>query len=68
MGKLLPIPLEHRDSIDKVFITDGSDVVMLRNPFEKMKDGVLYVGDEPNMTGCEWMVKTIPIRTCKHSL
>lgn len=52
--------LEHRDSIGKVFITDGSDVVMLRNPFEKMKDGVLYVGDEPNMTGCEWMVKNHP--------
>lgn len=52
--------LEHRDSIGKVFITDGSDVVMLRNPFEKMKDGVLYVGDEPNITGCEWMVKNHP--------
>lgn len=52
--------LEHRDSIDKVFITDGSDVIMLRNPFEKMKDGILYVGDEPNMTGCEWMVKNHP--------
>ena len=52
--------LENRDSIDKLFITDGSDVVMLRNPFDSMKENVLYVGDEPNMTGCEWMVKNHP--------
>lgn len=54
--------LEHRNDIGKVFITDGSDVVMLRNPFEKMKDGILYVGDEAQITGCEWMVKHHPNR------
>lgn len=54
--------LERRSDIGKVFITDGSDVVMLRNPFEKMKDGILYVGDEPQITGCEWMVKHHPNR------
>ena len=52
--------LEHRSDIGKVFITDGSDVVMLRNPFEKMKDGILYVGDEPQIVGCEWMLKHHP--------
>ena len=50
--------IEHISIIGKVFITDGSDVVMLRNPFEKMKDGILYVGDEPQIVGCEWMLKT----------
>ena len=52
--------LENRDSIDKVFITDGSDVVMLRNPFDKIKENTLYVGDEPEITGCEWMLNHHP--------
>lgn len=52
--------LKRRNEIEKVFITDGSDVVMLRNPFEHLKENILYVGDEPEITGCDWMVKHHP--------
>jgi len=34
------------DHICYVWLTDGTDVTMLRNPFHHMKWGVLYVGNE----------------------
>lgn len=37
---------DHKE-IDKVFITDATDVDMLHDPFNNMEAGKLYVGDEP---------------------
>lgn len=47
----------NRDSIDKVFCVDATDVEMLKNPFSHMQPGKLYTGDEPGQIACEWMVK-----------
>lgn len=41
--------------IGKVWITDGSDVEMLREPWGHMEPGTLYVGSEPEVVGCSWM-------------
>jgi len=43
-------------SLDKVWLTDGSDVTMLREPWDQMEEGVLYVGsEEQHLVGCDWM-------------
>lgn len=47
--------MQNKDRIGKVFCVDASDVVMLRNPFHEMLPGVLYTGDEQEITGCEWL-------------
>lgn len=47
--------LQNKDSIDKIFIVDGTDVQMLNNPFPTMEEGKLYTGDEAERTGCDWM-------------
>ena len=41
--------------VDWVWITDGSDVVMLREPWDQMSRGVLYLGSEEQIVGCGWM-------------
>lgn len=45
---------------DWVWVTDGSDVVMLREPWGEMADGLLYVGSEPTTVGCSWMIDNHP--------
>lgn len=42
-------------NVDRVFITDGSDVRMLREPWGLMEHGLIYVGSEPMLLGCDWM-------------
>lgn len=39
----------------KVFITDATDVIMLNNPFEKIKDNYIYVGDEESKLDNKWL-------------
>lgn len=39
-----------------VWCTDGTDVEMLKEPWEHMQDDVLYVGSENQVVGCRWMV------------
>lgn len=39
-----------------VWCTDGTDVEMLKEPWEHMEDDVLYVGSENQVVGCRWMV------------
>lgn len=51
---------QNKDRISKVFITDGTDVEMLNNPFAEMEAGKLYTGDEAEKTGCEWLSKHHP--------
>lgn len=52
--------LQNKDKINRVFIVDGTDVQMLNNPFSSMEAGKLYVGDEAEKTGCEWLEKYHP--------
>lgn len=39
--------LRDRRDINNVFVVDATDVDMVNNPFAHIKDGALYVGDEP---------------------
>lgn len=43
-----------------VWCTDGTDVTMLREPWDEMEPGVLYIGYEPKVIGIPWMVKGHP--------
>lgn len=52
--------LQNKDQINKIFIVDGTDVQMLNNPFTTMDHEVLYVGDEAERTGCDWLKKHHP--------
>jgi hypothetical protein len=51
---------QNKDGKRRVFIVDGTDVQMLNNPFPAMEAGKLYVGDEAERTGCEWLAKHHP--------
>lgn len=51
---------QNKEKINRVFIVDGTDVQMLNNPFPAMEAGKLYVGDEAERTGCEWLAKHHP--------
>lgn len=42
--------LRDHPEIERVFVTDSTDVDMLNNPFVQMEKGRLYVGDEPGQT------------------
>lgn len=44
---------EHKELTD-VWITDGTDVTMLRSPWEFMEEGTLYVGDEHSTYSNKW--------------
>jgi hypothetical protein len=45
-----------------VWCTDGSDVEILRDPFEGMVSGHLYVGTEPHHVDDPWMKSNHPAR------
>ncbi|EOI3476198.1 glycosyltransferase family 2 protein [Cronobacter dublinensis] len=45
-----------------VWCTDGTDVEMLREPWEEMHPGVIYVGSEPKTYSDEWAIKNHPER------
>ena len=45
-----------------VWCVDATDVEMLRNPFDSMEPGVLYVGDEPATLNNQWMRNMHPSR------
>lgn len=40
-----------------VFCTDGTDVVMLREPWREMEQGKLYLGWEPKVVGDVWLAQ-----------
>lgn len=47
---------DHRE-VERVFVTDATDVDMLNIPFHHVQPGVLYVGDEPSQTlSNAWML------------
>jgi glycosyltransferase involved in cell wall biosynthesis len=43
-----------------VWCTDGTDVEMLREPWEAMEQGKIYVGSEPTLYSDEWAKKSHP--------
>jgi hypothetical protein len=50
---------KNQDIVDAVFMVDSTDVEMLRNPFKKIREGVLYCGDEVhNKVENKWMKTT----------
>lgn len=49
--------LEANPKIDNVFCVDATDVEMLKNPFNEMKRGVLYTGDEQTVINNKWLVQ-----------
>jgi hypothetical protein len=51
-------------NLRNVWCVDATDVEMLRNPFDSMEPGVLYVGDEQGTKlGIPWMFSNHPSRT-----
>lgn len=46
---------DNQHILDWVWLTDGSDVTMLREPWGQMEEGVLYLGSEVMLVGCDWM-------------
>lgn len=52
--------LRENDDIQWVWCTDGSDVEILRDPFEGMQTGKLYTGYEDSLVGCQWMRNNHP--------
>lgn len=57
---ILDYLITNKDKIDKVFCVDGTDVRMLHNPFDDMDNNMIYVGDEPEKVGCQWMYNHNP--------
>lgn len=47
--------LKDNENVRMCWFVDGTDVEMLHTPFPHMRDGVLYVGSESTVVGCEWM-------------
>ena len=54
--------LRDNEDIQWVWCTDGSDVEILRDPFEDMTTGRLYVGYEPSKVGTQWMKNNHPAK------
>lgn len=51
---------------DEVFITDGSDVTMLRSPWGSLEAGKVYIGSERTPLGNRWMIHTHPHHELQH--
>ena len=49
---------QNQSTVSSVFMVDSTDVGMLKNPFNKIKNNILYVGDERSKkVGLSWMEK-----------
>jgi glycosyltransferase involved in cell wall biosynthesis len=49
--------LRDNPDIDNVWCVDGTDVEMLRNPFDYMEDDKLYLASENEIVGCQWVIQ-----------
>lgn len=47
--------LQTHPEVRFVWCVDGTDVLMLNDPFPHMAPGTLYCGWEPEVVGCRWM-------------
>ena len=52
--------LRDHPEVSRVWCVDGTDVEMLRSPFDDMQPGTLYVGYEPKVVGIPWMEQNHP--------
>jgi hypothetical protein len=46
----------NKDSIANVFCIDATDVELLKDPFQSLTPDRLYLGDEVEVLGCQWML------------
>ncbi|WP_443094832.1 glycosyltransferase family 2 protein [Rothia koreensis] len=60
--------LRGNTDITQAWVTDGTDVVMLRPPWEQMTPGQVYVGSEPKTLDDHWMVTNHPSPTYQEFL
>lgn len=49
-----------RPEVEWVWCVDATDVTLIREPWHEMEHGVLYVGSEPVITGCQWLQTNHP--------
>lgn len=49
--------LREHPEVSEVWVTDGTDVEMLHEPWSEMKPGTVYVGSEPKIYDDEWAWK-----------
>jgi glycosyltransferase involved in cell wall biosynthesis len=54
--------LREHPEIGRVWVTDGSDVEMLHEPWADMRAGAVYVGSEQAILADEWMRKNHPAK------
>lgn len=52
--------LRENPQVRWVWVTDSTDVELLRSPFGQMSPGRLYVGCEEERVGCPWMIQKHP--------
>lgn len=52
--------LRSSPSVEWVWLTDGTDVRMLNEPWEHMEPGVLYVGSENDTVSNRWILENHP--------
>lgn len=50
--------LRDHPEVRYVWCVDGTDVEMLKPPWDHMEPDTLYLGSEPNLVGIEWMIKS----------
>ena len=55
--------LRAHPEVDYVWCVDGTDVQMLRNPFDEMERDTLYLGYEPKTLRDKWMLANHPDAT-----
>jgi hypothetical protein len=55
--------LREHPEVGRVWCVDGTDVQMLRDPFNEMEPGVVYTGYEPTTLRSKWMLDHHPDKT-----
>ena len=48
--------LEKNTDIEKVFCVDASDILVLKNPFETLINGIVYIGTQNDKVGTLWLI------------
>lgn len=49
--------LKNNKDVGYVFCIDATDVIIQRNPFPDIIDGLLYCGSQNDRVGCEWITR-----------
>ena len=56
---------QNYSDIRRVFCVDATDVEMINLPFDDMENDLLYIGDENEILGCNWMITNHSINWLK---